>query len=110
MLKQYHEREIAGAVAVARPVPDPPPDLSFEVDDGVSFKAEKGDVPLIQLTNSEVLSNIGAELQNLSHDQQKDIEGWLLEFRPMCADTLGLTTWAVHDLDVGDSKPIKQHP
>ena len=81
MLKWYLESEIAGAVGVVRPVPDPPPDLPFEVDNGVSFKAKKGDVPPIKLTNSEVLSDIGAELQHLSCDQQKDIEGLLLELQ-----------------------------
>ena len=109
MLKRYHECEIAGTIGVVRPVHDPPPDMSFEMGDSVGFKAEKGDVPPIKLTNSEVLSNIGAELQHLSHDQQKDIKDLLSQSRPMCADTRGLTTWAVYDVDVGDSEPIKQY-
>ena len=105
MLQRYHECEIAGAIGVVKPVPDPP----LDVDDSVSFKTEKGDVPPIKLTNSELLSNIGAELQHLSQDQQKDVRDLLFEFKPMCTDTPGLTTWAFHDVDVGYSKHIKHH-
>ena len=51
MLKRYHERGTARAVGLVKPLSDPPPDQSLGVDDGVSFKAEKGDVPPIKLTN-----------------------------------------------------------
>ena len=86
---------------MVKPLPDPPPDQPLEVDDRVSFKGEKGDVPPIKLTNSEVLNNMSAEIQHLSHDQQKGVSDLLFEFKPTCADTPGLI-WVVHDVDVGD--------
>ncbi len=110
MLKHYHEHEPVNPVGLVKPVPEPPPDQCEREDDPAMFKGTEASMAPTKLTNSMVLENIETELKHLPPEQRGELKDLLMEFKPMCSDTLGLTTWVVHDVDVGDSKPIKQHP
>ncbi|MDJ0933722.1 RNase H-like domain-containing protein [Breoghania sp.] len=111
MLKRYFEREPANPVGLINTVQDSPVARELPGEVGLeSGKDTDGEMPPVKLSNSEVLRNIDAELQHLPPDQRQDLCSLLCQYKSVCSDTPGLTTWAVHDVDVGDSQPIKQHP
>ena len=49
-------------------------------------------------------------LQHLSEDQRNELVDRLWQFPKVFSETPGLTSWVEHDIDVGDSKPIKLPP
>ena len=65
--------------------------------------------PNCKLSNSKVLSNLDEKLKHLSRPQRDELKQLLLQYETIFPDVPGRTTAAVHDVDVGDSKPIKQH-
>ena len=109
MLKRYHERAPTVSVGMVGQVTTPLSDDENVDCPSDSLRAE-GDAVPIRLSNSEVLDNLEAELSHLTNEQRCDVRGLFYDHPSICSDTLGLTTWAVHDVDVGDSPPIKQHP
>ena len=64
----------------------------------------------IKLKNSEVLDNLNAKLCHLSPEQQDDIANLIYEYSDLFPDVPTKTHIALHDVNVGDAKPIKQHP
>ena len=71
---------------------------------------EKVDIVKPKLTNSDVLQNLDEKLSHLNPDQREDIKELIYEFQDIFSDVPTRTTEAYHDVDVGDSHPIKQHP
>jgi len=65
---------------------------------------------VMKLSNSEILNNLDKKLKHLSPPQKTKIESLLQEFKAIFPDTPGITTAVVHDMDVGEAVPIKQHP
>jgi len=63
-----------------------------------------------RLKNSEVLLNLGQKLIHLPVQEQKVLRELLKEFAVLFPDVPGRSIVVVHDVDVGDSPPIKQHP
>ena len=49
-------------------------------------------------------------LGRLHNDQRKDLSNLLQRYKQVCSDKPGRTSVAVHDVDVGNSRPIKQAP
>ena len=106
MLKEYHER-VEGAKPVnlfQEVVDEKESDCQFESP----LNQEPGCSPV--LTNSEVLANLDAKVSHLDPSQQKDIIQLLKEYDYLFGDTPGQTSLTCHDVDVGNAKPIKQHP
>ena len=62
------------------------------------------------MTNSEVLSNLDEKLAHLSEEQCEAMEALLLRYEEVFPDVPRRTNVMVHDVDVGDTRPIKQHP
>ena len=54
-----------------------------------------------------VLSNLKDKLHHLSASKQDEI---ISDFTVLFPDVSGRTECVFHDVDVGDVKPIKQHP
>ena len=77
-------------------------------DDSTLKAEEVGRSP--RLKNSEVLLNLEQKLIHLPAQEQKVLRELLREFAILFPDIPGQTTIAVHDVDVGDSPLIKQHP
>ena len=79
---------------------DNPVDGNYEFDVHVSPK----------MNNSEWIRNIDKKVQHLSASQRNDIKQLIHEFQDIFPDSPPKTSWIKHDVDVGDVRPIKQHP
>ena len=64
----------------------------------------------IKLSNSKVIANIDSKLDGLSAEQKQQLRDLIQQYESIFPDVPNRTNAAVHDIDVGDSKPIKQHP
>ncbi len=64
----------------------------------------------VRLNNSAILSSLDSSLSYLPEDQRKDVEMLLWKHPTLFADVPGKTSMLFHDIDVGNSIPIKQHP
>ena len=107
MLKPYYNRS-ANVVAAVR---------EQEERNHAEEQATVVDEPLIKLevvscklTNSQILNDLESKLSHLKPDQQLQMKQLILKYEKLFPDVPKRTTVAVHDVDVGDAKPIKQHP
>ena len=64
----------------------------------------------VRLSNSEVIANIDSKLDGLSVEQKQQLKDLIQQDESTLPDVANRTNAAVHDIDVGDSKPFKQHP
>jgi hypothetical protein len=62
-----------------------------------------------KLANCEILTTIENQLMHLTAEQRVEMASLLRKYKDLFPDTPGLTTAAVHDVDVGDARPVKQH-
>jgi len=105
MLKPYHSRE-QNSLAVQATV-----NCVTKIDEqNGSTQKDKGVGRSPRLKNSEVLLNLEPKLIHLPIQEQKVLRELLREFAVLFPDIPGKTTVAVHDVEVGDSPPVKQHP
>jgi len=105
MLKPYYSREgkqMPVQVAMNCVVKNDEQDMSTQNCE------EVGRSP--RLKNSEALSNLEQKLIHLPVQEQVVLKELLSDFAVLFPDVPGRTTIAVHDVDVGDTRPIKQHP
>ncbi|XP_063963929.1 uncharacterized protein LOC135156194 [Lytechinus pictus] len=68
------------------------------------------DEPCVKLKNSEVLTHINDKLTHLSEKERRDVKELLNEYPQLFADIPSRTDVVEHDVDVGDTAPIKQAP
>ncbi len=64
----------------------------------------------MRLNNSAVLSNVDLYLAYLPKIQRTHIVELISEYPTLFSDVPHQTTILTHDIDVGDSVPVKQHP
>ena len=100
MLKTYEDREHLPVhpVTVIQPKPA---DLESDID--------VTEVP-VKLNNSEILQNIQTKLIHLKLSERYDIDHLLQDYKELFSDEPSRTTQICHDVDVGKSTPVKQHP
>ena len=65
---------------------------------------------LPKLSNSDTLKDLDSKLAHLEMSQQQDIKNLLDGYKQLFSDVPTCTDQLCHDVDVGDSRPIKQHP
>ena len=106
MIKKYHDRDEC-SVPVATVVVD-----SENGENACDQNVEDCEVGRsMKLQNSSVLNNIVDEkLSHLEPDQQNELSDLINEYSCLFPDIPSKTDMAFHDVDVGESKPIKQHP
>ena len=63
-----------------------------------------------RLKNSIVLLNLEQKLSHLSVQGKEMLKELLCEFAVLFPGVPGKTSIAIHDVDVGNTPPIKQHP
>ena len=63
-----------------------------------------------KLNSSEILRNIDSKLAHLTQSQQQDLKKLFSEYEQLFSDVPSRTDTIIHDVDVGDAQPIKQHP
>ncbi|XP_072051590.1 uncharacterized protein [Amphiura filiformis] len=64
----------------------------------------------VKLKNSDVLANIDDKVSHLPPDHQEQIKALIQRDESLFPDTPSVTCAAMHDIDVSDTPPIKQHP
>ena len=64
----------------------------------------------VRLSNSEVLSKIPTMLNHLTESQRKEVCDLIERNAVLFPDVPSKTSFFFHDVDVGDNRPLKQHP
>ena len=64
----------------------------------------------IKLQNSQILNDLGTKLSHLPLVQRKELAEVFTQYREVFPDVPNKTNLIEHDVDVGYSAPIKQHP
>lgn len=80
-------------------------ELSSAEIDNLSVALTQG-----KFSNSVALQTLPFLLSHLNSSQQADVVNLLQSYRSLFSDIPSQTHVLSHDIDVGDSKPIKQHP
>ena len=92
-----HSKDCAGQVA------------EKEEDTESEVRLENDQQP-IKLQNSQILNDLGTKLSHLPLVQRKELAEVITQYREVFPDVPSKTNLIEHDVDVGDSAPIKQHP
>ena len=118
MLKAYHEKPKPELVTLNNRLGLESPTHSKDCVGQVAEKEEdtESEVRLenyqqpIKLQNSQILNDLGTKLSHLPSVQRKELAEVITQYREVFPDVPSKTTLIEHDVDVGDSAPIKQHP
>ena len=118
MLKAYHEKPKPELVTLNNRLGLESPTHSKDCVDQVAEKEEDtesevrlgNDQQPIKLQNSQILNDLGTKLSHLPLVQRKELAEVITQYREVFPDVPSKTTLIEHDVDVGDSAPIKQHP
>ena len=102
MLKAYHARgeEICVVAAVERQ------DENSEKEPYIAHET----IVSPKLANSDILANLDDKLSHLEPWQQSQLKDLISQYRDLFPDVPRITTVTEHDVDVGQARPIKQHP
>ena len=63
-----------------------------------------------RLSNSDILDNLDSKLEHLDSEKQSELKKLNLDYKHLFPDVPSRTDKIFHDVDIGDAKPIKQHP
>lgn len=107
MLKKYVDRNSSASV-VAQVVSVAAVHMPYDPrDDGLDDRC--GSVSCARLRNLEVLKDLHAYLDHLSDPFREDICKLIKSHPTLFNDVPSKTNVLVHDIDVGQHEPIKQH-
>ena len=70
----------------------------------------KTDPTCSKLQNSDILKDLDKKLSHLDQTQRNELKMLILEYEHLFPDIPTRTDQIYHDVDIEDSKPIKQHP
>jgi len=116
MLKAYHSR--ANILGKSKS-DDIIPDVTLNVTSDKSYEGgeetqPEGDFEVtiqpVKLGNSQVLNDLDSKLSHLTQPQANELKALLNEYKDLFPDVPGRAEGMYHDVDVGDARPIKQHP
>ena len=118
MLKAYHEKPKPELVILNNKLGLENPmhsescvGLEAEKEDNTESEVRLGnDQQPIKLQNSQILNNLGTKLSHLPSVQRKELAEVITLYREVLPNVPSKTNLIEHDVDVGDSAPIKQHP
>ena len=118
MLKAYHEKPKPELVTLNNRLGLESPTHSKDCVGQVAEKEEDTEIEVrlgneqqpIKLQNSQILNDLGTKLSHLSLVQRKELAEVITQYREVFPDVPSKTNLIEHDVDVGDSAPIKQHP
>lgn len=107
MLKPYHDRSVEVVSTVSQQFGE-----SSVEDEGLQDEepSVKPDIVPCKLSNSEILHSLNSKLSHLESVQQDQMATLIRKYQDLFPDVPKRTHVAVHDVDVGDAPPIKQHP
>ena len=107
MLKPYHTRPV-GTVSVVASVETKQHDQLQNYSE--SDPILKNEMVSCKLLNSEILQDLDPKLSHLEKCQQAQMKSLILKYKNIFPDVPRRTNIVVHDVDVGEARPIKQHP
>ena len=118
MLKAYHEKPKPELMILNNRLGLESPTHSKDCVGQVAEKEEDtesevrlgNDQQPIKLQNSQILNDLGTKLSHLPLVQRKELAEVITQYREVFPDVPSKTNLIEHDVDVGDSAPIKQHP
>ena len=118
MLKAYHEKPKPELVILNNNLGLENPMHSESCVGQVAEKEEDteseerlgNDQQPIKLQNSQILNDLDTKLSHLPLVQRKELAEVITQYREVFPDVPSKTNLIEHDVDVGDSAPIKQHP
>ena len=118
MLKAYHEKPKPELVTLNnRPGLESPAhskdcigQVAEKEEDTESEVRSGNDQQPIKLQNSQILNDLGTKLSHLPLVQRKELAEVITQYMEVFPDVPSKTNLIEHDVDVGDSAPIKQHP
>ena len=118
MLKAYHKKPKPELVTLNNRLGLESPTHSKDCVGQVAEKEEdtesevrlENDQQPIKLQNSQILNDLGTKLSHLPLVQRKELDEVITQYREVFPDVPSKTNLIEHDVDVGDSAPIKQHP
>ena len=112
MLKAYHEKPKPELVTLNNRLGLESPTHSKDCVGQVAEKEEdtESDQQPIKLQNSQILNDLDTKLSHLPSVQRKELAEVITQYREVFPDVPSKTNLMEHDVDVGDSAPIKQHP
>ena len=118
MLKAYYEKPKPELVTLNNRLGLESPTHSKDCVGQVAEKEEdtesevrlENDQQPIKLQNSQILNDLGTKLSHLPSVQRKELAEVITQYREVFPDVPSKTNLIEHDVDVGDSAPIKQHP
>ena len=118
MLKAYHEKPKPELVTLNNRLGLESPTHSKDCVGQVAEKEEDtesevrlgNDQQPIKLQNSQILNDLDTKLSHLPPVQRKELAEVITQYREVFPDVPSKTNLIEHDVDVGDSAPIKQHP
>ena len=118
MLKAYHEKPKPELVTLNNRLGLESPTHSKDCVGQVAEKEEdtesevrlENDQQPIKLQNSQILNDLGTKLSHLPSVQRKELAEVITQYREVFPNVPSKTNLIEHDVDVGDSAPIKQHP
>ena len=116
MLKAYHEKPKPELVILNNKLGLENPKHSescvgqiAEKEEDTESEARLGnDQQPIKLQNSQILNDLGTKLSHLPLVQRKELAEVIAQNREVFPDVPSKTNLIEHDVDVGDSAPIKQ--
>ena len=82
-------------------------DCKIQTEDEYFVKSDPG---LAKLQNSDILRNLEQNLSHLELSQWLELTKIIWEDKQLFSDVPTVTNKTYHDVDVGSSLPIKQHP
>ena len=118
MLKAYHEKPKPELVILNTKLGLENPThsenfvgLETEKEEDTESEVRLGnDQQPIKLQNSQILNDLGTKLSHLTLVQRKELAEVITQYREVFPDVPSKTNLIEHDMDVGDSAPIKLHP
>ena len=118
MLKAYHEKQKPELVTLNNILGLESPthsencaDLEAKKEEDTESEVGLGnDQQPIKLQNLQILNDLGIKLSSLPSVKRKELAEVLTQCREVFSDVPNRTNVIEHDVDVGDSAPIKQHP
>lgn len=116
LIKKYHDRESSSVPVAVNVASDHGENVHSSIDVKSVNDCENGNNDdddsgcSVKLKNSNVLSNLDEKLQHLTGDQKNELSDLIKEYSCLFPDVPSKTDVAFHDVDTGDSRPIKQHP
>ena len=110
MLKSYVNRDKNNVVQCANIVSPVPQNCNYVCDTQNSQDFENEIPGLWRLQNFDILCNLDSKLEHLEDSKRQELKDLIYEYKHLFPDIPTRTNKTFHDVDVGDAKPIKQHP